>query len=183
MLHASFSRFLALAAVAGGASLAMPAAAQYTFEVEGELRVQMELVEACLINSNEPTTGDDELDFGLLDFGQHTSFFSTAAATATGSPGGNLTIKCTPGIEPKLSFDGGENAGQGIGSGARAMTNGTHYVTYNLYNDMNLIPIGTAIDLSDAGTDISFNINGVAYGAEGLIAGIYTDTVTVTLSL
>ena len=182
MLHAPFSKILGMAAVAGGTLLAMPTAAQ-NFEVKGQLNVQIELVEACLIDSEEPTSGATDLDFGTLDFGEHTTFFEDANAVATGPTSGALTIKCTPGIVPKLSFDGGQNAGSGAGIGPRAMRMGSNFVTYDLFHGGDPILIDEDVELLDTGDNLTISISGVAHGEAGLRAGVYQDVVTVTLTL
>jgi spore coat protein U-like protein len=185
MVNTPFSHLLALATAVGGTLLAMPAAAQ-PYSVSGELQVRIELVESCKINNAEQSEGSSTLNFGTINFGEQTTFFTETTAAASGGFGATLTILCTPGISPKLSFDGGEHAGDGEGVGTRAMghaTSLTHFVTYNLLNAGTLIPINTELTYPSTGAPISLNITGKAFGEDGLIAGLYQDTVTVTLKL
>jgi spore coat protein U-like protein len=61
----------------------------------------------------------------------------------------------------------------------------TQYVAYNLLraDDVTVINNGDSIALSNDGSEQTITVNGRAYGAAGLIAGTYNDTVTVVLEL
>lgn len=181
MFRSPISKILAFSMVMGGASFAVPAAAQIT----GTLNAEIQLVDACVVDGDPTDNGTQNVDFGAIDFGQHSSFFSETSATATGGNTGALEIRCTPGVTPILTFDGGENAGQGAGTGDRAMTNGSQFVTYTLFNASTNAPIppdGT-ITLNSTGAVETINLSGTAFGEDGLISGTYTDVITVTLTL
>ena len=179
MLYSRFGKISALVLAMGGGLMALPSAAQSVFSASGELQVKITLVAACIVNGELTSNNDNDIDFGTLDFGEHTTFFDTAAGTASGGTNGNFNINCTPGFTPKLTFDGGDNVTHAVSPGTRAMKAGSQYVSYALFNNTTAIPIDQAINV----TSEPFNINGIAYGGTGLNAGTYTDTVTITLTL
>ena len=179
MTYSRFNKIFGALLATGGSLMVAPSMAQTSYSASGELQVEITLVPACLINGSLASDDDEDIDFGTLNFGERTTFFTTATGTASGGSGGNFTISCTPTYSPSLTFDGGENSAQATGSGTRAMNFGSQYVSYSLLNNSTPIPINQPIPVSSG----TFNINGIAYGGTGLNAGIYTDIVTITLTL
>ncbi|HMO74432.1 MAG TPA: spore coat U domain-containing protein [Sphingopyxis sp.] len=174
-------------ALAGGAAalaLSAPAHANITGSVDATIT----LTAGCIINGQNLDDGNATADFGTLDFGTHNTLFGQADSEVL-SGGGAIEIQCSPGVAPLLSFNAGENDGEGAGEGARAMAHGSvagQYVTYNLYRDAartDVIAIGDGVALTDTGAQQTIQVYGRAFGENGLITGVYGDTITVVLEL
>jgi len=111
--------------------------------------------------------------------------FGSVASTATNIEAeGTLSVNCTPGTPWNIALDAGENAAGDVA--ARAMSNGTEEVPYQLYQDA-----GRATVWGDTvGTDTLVG-EGIGEVEEvtvyGLVpsanspAGNYSDTVTATV--
>lgn len=177
-------RRVALGATLFAAFLAAPAHADITGTVDATITLEA----GCVINGQNLNDGASGADFGTIDFGVHNTLFTQADGELS-SGGGALSIQCSPGVTPVLRFDTGENDGEGVGGGLRAMEHsGTpgQFVTYNLYRDSgrtDIITIGGTITLPSTGAVQSVPVYGNAFGAPGLIAGTYGDVVTVVLEL
>lgn len=156
-------------------------------QISGSIDATITLESGCIINGDENSDGASSVDFGTLDFGTETTLFTESAAQVTGTTTG-IAIQCTAGTAPILTFLAGQNDGEGTGGGNKAMQHSsetTQYVTYNLLRADNttVIDDGDTITLLDDGSAQTVVVNGRAFGAAGLVAGTYTDTVTVTLEL
>ncbi|SEH12500.1 Spore coat protein U (SCPU) domain-containing protein [Sphingopyxis sp. YR583] len=176
------------ALTAGFAIAAMSVAPSAHADITGTIDATITLEAGCIINGQNLDDSATGADFGTIDFGtENTLFVQSDAEVLNG--GGALSIQCSPGITPILSFEAGENDGEGSGVGLRAMAHsGTpgQFVTYNLYADSGrstLIPIGGDIVLASTGAVQTVNVYGRAFGEAGLIPGTYSDTVTVVLEL
>lgn len=160
------------------------------------MQAQIQLTAGCMIaGSSGAATG---VNFGLLDFGTWPStFVGVATATATGGEGvaGPTQIVCSPdvlGINIEVGPGSYEGLGGAIGSGARAMRNGSvaAYLPYDVYRDpAYLQPYPTAA----AVTGIPVPANGAAFALPiygrvnktdpvALPAGVYSDTLQITLT-
>ncbi|WP_332819838.1 Csu type fimbrial protein [Sphingopyxis sp.] len=165
-------------------STATPAYADITGTVDATITLEA----GCIINGQNFSDGAAGADFGSLDFGTQNTLFTEADGEVL-SGGSAFTIQCSPGITPVLSFDAGENDGEGAGSGLRAMAHGStagQFVTYNLYSDAGrttIIPIGGDVTLSSSGAAQTVNVYGRAFGEAALVPGTYGDVVTVLLEL
>lgn len=134
-----------------------------------QFQVLITIESTCSIDS--PTATD-------IDFG-------TVASTATDIQAeGTLSVNCTPGTPWNIALDAGENAGGDIS--ARAMTDGTVQVPYQLYQEAGR----TTVWGDTAGTDtlVGEGIGAVeevtVYGlvpSANFPAGSYSDTVTATV--
>ena len=178
------SRFSLCSMAATAASFAVSAHADITGTIDATITLEA----GCIVNGQNFDDGASGADFGTLDFGtENTLFVQSDAQVLNG--GGALSVQCSPGITPVLSFEAGENDGEGAGVGVRAMAHATapgQFVTYNLYADAGrttLIPIGGDIVLASSGAAQTVNIYGRAFGEAGLVAGLYSDTITVVLEL
>ncbi|MBJ7438924.1 MAG: spore coat protein U domain-containing protein [Sphingopyxis sp.] len=164
---------------------AMPAHADITGSVDATITLNA----GCIINGQNLADGAAGADFGNLDFGTQNTLFGVADGQVLNGGGGALSIQCSPGITPVLSFDAGENDGEGAGPGLRAMAHGStagQFVTYNLYSDAGrttIIPIGGDISLSASGAAQTVNVYGRAFGEAALVTGAYGDVITVVLEL
>lgn len=165
--------------------IASPAYADITGTVDATITLQA----GCIINGQNLDDGASGANFGTVDFGTHNTLFTQADGQVLNGGGGALSIQCSPGIAPVLSFDAGENDGEGAGSGLRAMAHSSaagRFVTYNLYSDAGrtaIIPIGGDITLASSGAAQTVNIYARAFGEAGLVTGTYNDTVIVVLEL
>ena len=163
--------------------LATPAHADITGTVDATITLEA----GCIINGQNFSDGAGAADFGTLDFGTQNTLFTEADGEVLS--GGSFRIQCSPGITPVLSFNAGENDGEGAGAGLHAMAHSSvagQFVTYNLYSDAGrsaIIPVGGEIGLSASGAEQTVNVYGRAFGEAALVAGTYSDVITVVLEL
>lgn len=173
------------AAFVAALALSSPARADITGTIDATITLEA----GCIINGQNLDDGATGADFGTVDFGTHNSLFTSADAEVLNGGGGALSIQCSPGIAPTLSFEAGQNDGEGAGTGVHAMAHAStpgQFVTYNLYSDAGrttLIPIGGDIALASSGAVQTVNVYGRAFGEAGLVPGLYGDIVTVVLEL
>jgi spore coat protein U-like protein len=179
------TKFVGGLALAGAALLAAsPARADITGTIDATITLEA----GCIINGQNLDDGATGADFGTVDFGTQNTLFTSADGQLLNG-GGALTIQCSPGIAPTLSFEAGQNDGEGAGSGIRSMAHASapgQFVTYNLYSDAGRtvsIPIGGDIALASSGAVQTVNIYARAFGESGLVPGVYGDVVTVVLEL
>ncbi|MDE8652334.1 Csu type fimbrial protein [Novosphingobium album (ex Liu et al. 2023)] len=166
-------------AVLGVAGLAIHTSANAQ-TVIGTIDSTIELTAACEVNGS---TGTNGVDFGTLDFGSHSTFFTQATTQLQSGAGNTIEIRCSPGADATLTFASGNNDGEVNGSG-RAMAFNAHFVPYDIYSDagfQNVLDNDATIPVTADGTMQDIPIYGRALGASGLVAGTYTDTISVTL--
>lgn len=180
-------RKILLSALGMGAA-ALAASPAYA-DITGTVDATITLEAGCIVNGQNFSDGAAGADFGTLDFGTENTLFVEADGEVLSGGGGAFTIQCSPGITPVLSFEAGENDGEGAGSGLRAMAHSStagQFVTYNLYSDAGrttVIPIGGDISLSSSGAAQTVNVYGRAFGEAALVPGTYGDIITVVLEL
>lgn len=181
-MYVKNSRFML---VAGTLFLsANPASADITGTIDASITLEA----GCVINSQNLDDGSNGADFGSLDFGLQNTLFDQADAQVVNGAAG-IQVQCSPGIAPTLSFNAGQNDGEGAGTGLRAMahqTTANQYVTYDLYSDAGyttVIPIGGDLTLASTGALQTVNVYGRAFGESGLVTGAYADEITITLEL
>ncbi|MCW2389222.1 spore coat protein U-like protein [Sphingobium sp. B11D3B] len=156
--------------------------------INGTIDANITLEAGCVINGQSHDDGSSAADFGSLNFGSHNTLFTQADGQVMNG-GSAFEIQCSSGIAPVLTFNAGQNDGEGAGAGLRAMANQAQagqYVTYNLYSDAGrstVIPIGDSITLASTGALQTVNVYGRAFGEAGLLPGAYSDVITVTLEL
>ncbi len=172
---------------AGAAVIALLATGPAGADITGSLDVAIELESGCVINGVNAADGSGGADFGTLDFGLQTTLFTTAEAQVSGG-GAGIAIQCTAGASPVLVFQAGLHDGQGAGPGGRAMLHAGiagQYVTYDLLRADNVTVLGDgdSIALADDGSAQTVTVNGRAYGAADLAAGVYSDVVIILLEL
>lgn len=162
---------LALLFVAGTASAGT---------VTGQIGVTLTLDSGCIVNGTGGTNGAVDLNFGTLDFGSQPIHFTQVDSMLTGSAGAGISVQCSAGNFPVLTFGSGLND---TASG-RHLASGSSLVEYRLYSDAghaSELTIGTAIPLLADGTVQQVDVFARALGASGLTAGLYTDTIAITL--
>lgn len=171
-----------------GATLLFATAGAASAQVTGQIDATITLESGCIINGVNNNADASNVDFGTVDFGLETTLFTQADA-AVADTGQGITIQCTAGSAPVLTFGAGANDGNGSGGGNKAMqhaSDSTQFVSYSLYSDAaraDLIDSGHQITLESDGTEQTVDVFGRAFGAPGLIEGTYSDTVLVTLEL
>ncbi len=184
----------AMAAAACALALAAVTAPLEAATLSGVLGARMMLTSGCVINGGPGTVSG--ADFGTLDFGSRpATFVGTASATASGGEGGAgaTQIVCSPEITAfSVTIDGGTHPGQGagIGTGSRAMSNGSAFLPYDVYRDPgHTVPYTaatavTGIAVPSAGNPFTLPIYGLVNktSAVALPAGLYTDQLQVTLT-
>lgn len=155
----------------------LAASAAHAATATDNLTVQMTITAACSV------TG------GTLDFG--TAQAGTLAANRDAQT--NISVTCTSGSPYSVGLGAGQNGG-GAGINGRAMKRGTNAdtIAYQLYRDTGRAAVwgedvtpttGNTFNQSGAGTAQSIPVYGrVPTGTAITAAGIYTDTVTITLT-
>ncbi|MGG2398009.1 spore coat U domain-containing protein [Pseudomonas sp. SH1-B] len=155
--------------------------------VSQSFQLRAEIVPGCLLG----TGASDATSFGNMSFGQISNLPSNLDIVST--PGnGSIILQCSPGTAVSLSLNAGLNTGgAGIGTG-RYLARGTERLRYQLYQDAARSVVWG--DDSNGGTRMSINFPGggasQTYAVYARLfsvspmpsAGIYTDTITVTVS-
>ncbi|WP_336962837.1 spore coat U domain-containing protein [Sphingobium aquiterrae] len=161
-----------------GCALGTPAIAQ---NVSGTVDATITLTSACEVNGS---TGTSNVDFGTLDFGTHSTLFTSATAQVNGNGSGEIAVQCSPGADATLTFTGGLHDAA-IGGSGRAMSDGTLFVPYDIYRDSafnTVLANGASITITADGSIQHIPVYGRALGISGLAAGTYTDTISVMLA-
>lgn len=149
--------------------------------VTGTIDSTITLLAACEINGNAAADG---ADFGTLDFGSHSTFFTSATTQVDSGSSGAISIRCAPGSDATLTITGGQHDGSVAGSG-RAMGTGSTAVAYDIYRDValqNVLANGATFSIPANGVAQQVPIYGRALGRAGLAPGTYTDIVSVSLT-
>lgn len=129
--------------------------------------------------------GSSTSDFGTIDFGTMSSIASSVDVTSsTGS--GSIVVTCTPGLAATIALDYGVNGGS---STERYLINsaGTQTLGYQLYQDSARTTVWGSDSLaysisSFPGTTQTYTVYARLFASSDMpLAGVYTDTVTVTL--
>jgi spore coat protein U-like protein len=167
----------------------LPAFAQ----LSGTLGVQLELSQSCNLVGSANTAG---VNLGTLDFGTAPSTFTgqltAQAEDGEGTPGPSELV-CSPDIDGiTVVIDGGLNAGEGaaLGTGSRALSNGTDYIPYEVFSDSgHTTPYGigapgTALSIPSDGSGFALPIYGLINKTSnvGVTSGTYQDTLIVTIT-
>ena len=132
------------------------------------------------------SAGNNDTQFGTINFGERSSIPSNIDV-ASSNGAGSLIVTCTPGIGVSISLDYGLNGGN---SSARYLINGSgsRKLAYQLYKDAghsNIWGMGAQANTIASFPDGSriFTVYARLFSVSSPPpAGIYTDTVTVTLT-
>lgn len=167
-------RRFALLALAGSVFAGNAFAA--TTPINGDFLVQATVPESCVFVSD---TG--------IDFGTYDPVDAHAAADDTAQ--GNIVVRCTKGTTITVTLDDGLNGSGTCAAPARAMTNGTETLDYNIL----VAAAGTewgcdaANDVGATATSSTSNISLTTYGVipmnQDVGVGDYEDTVSYTVTL
>jgi spore coat protein U-like protein len=118
-----------------------------------------------------------------VNFGAYDPVAANATSPLDGS--GEVTVTCTKGAAAKVGLNTGSNA-QGT---TRRMSQGTAYLTYELYKDTSRATVwgdtlDTALDIAAAPdrNPRTFTVYGRVVQAQDATVGSYTDTVVATVN-
>ncbi|MFE8646197.1 spore coat protein U domain-containing protein [Sphingomonas sp. NCPPB 2930] len=193
-VHRSPRRRLRGATAAAAALGLLAAGGSPAATLTGELVSTITLSTGCLIVNGVTGVGNN-VNLGTLDFGSRPStFVGPVSATVTGGSGGSgvTQVLCSPDVSGlTITVNGGGHAGSGtaIGPGSRAMSNGTAFVPYEIFQDPGHTatyaigqPLGVTIPA--AGSAFNLPIYGLVNktSTSALPSGTYVDTVIVTLT-
>lgn len=148
-----------------------------------ELRAQV--VPGCLLG----TGSSDVTSFGSISFGQISTLNSNLDVVST--PGsGSIIVQCSPGTNFTLALNAGNHASS-VGSG-RFMAKDSERLRYQLYQDAGYSVVwgngsngGASISTTfpASGNSLTYPVYARLFSVSPMpSAGVYTDTVTVTLS-
>lgn len=180
------------AAFLGICLLIAPPASAASSTVAGKLVIQFQILPGCAFaddTGGSPSSGgivDGVLDFGRTAGDLIGAVDNQVTGTATGSA---LAIVCSSSFTgpsaPSVTFDAGLHSTSGT-QRQMAGPGGTR-IPYSLYQDQaRNIPYvpdtGMQLVIGNAGVAIPINIFGRVPSVTGLSDGIYSDTVTLTLS-
>ena len=176
-----FIHTLGAAAVLTTALLAGPVQAQV---VTGTIPVSLTLTSACTIGTVLFTSGSaaGSITHDPMTFPSTPTTVTGDAATVTAHM--SINYQCSAGSTPKLAFSGGTQPATPV----RRMKHSaqSQYIPYRLYRatgGANEIPIDGTVDLSGTNISESVTIHGIAIIPANLNVGVYSDSVTVTLTL
>ena len=145
--------------------------------------VSAQIVPGCALIGSQQTSG---INFGTLNFGSYPATQSgPVGASVTG--GSALQLDCTPGVQLNVSVNGGLHASNGGTQRNVVRNGGTNAVVYSLYTSAaatTAIPVGQSVSVTAPSSGVvNLPIYGIAtLPGTGLVAGVYTDTLQVTLS-
>ncbi|MFC4860702.1 spore coat U domain-containing protein [Pseudomonas sp. JS3066] len=153
--------------------------------VQQSFQIQAVISSGCLLGSG----ASDATSFGSLSFGQ----FATLPADVnqvTTPGGGSIILQCTPGLALTIALSAGANTSN-VSSG-RLLAKGAETLRYQLYKDAGYSAVwgdgsngATAMSLTFpvGGTSQTFPVYARLFSTAVMpSAGIYTDTVTVTIT-
>jgi spore coat protein U-like protein len=153
--------------------------------VSGTMGVQLQLENGCIVSDS-----DDELsavDFGTMDFGAAPTNFTQNLQAEAMIGGSTVQLECSAGAALNILVGNGQNASGGV----RRMASGGNFVEYRLFTQPNgggseYAVGGGALDLSalvpGLGGTFDLPIYGVVAPQAGLVAGNYSDVVSITLT-
>lgn len=172
LLHASLLACIALASTAQA-------------EVSGTMGVQLSLETGCIVSGSTDPLGS--VNFGTMNFGVAPTLFANNLQAHSALGGNQVQLNCSDGADLNILVGDGENVDDNV----RRMASGGNFVQYRLYTQANGAGVeyeagGGALDLSASvpggGGLFNLPIFGVVAPQSGLVAGTYSDTVTVTLT-
>lgn len=180
MHFASTKRHALAASVAliGGLGAALPA---HAATATANLNVQAQVNASCTISTT------------VVDFGSYDPVGANASTAKTNS-GGSVTIACTKGSAPSIGLGLGANASGAV----RRMSNGTDFLSYELYMPPNTTPnspcgaLTTVWGTTGANLFVpsvppssasrTYNVCGAIPAAQDVGVGAYTDVVVATVN-
>ncbi|AJO81787.1 spore coat U domain-containing protein [Pseudomonas sp. MRSN 12121] len=153
--------------------------------ISGQIHARLTIIAGCEVTNGATASPQSPAsDFGLLDFGQQgPTWNNPLSANISGAGKGRLEVACNPSVTGfTVTIDGGLN-GDGT---TRRLSNGRQTIAYRLFLD------ASGSDSYSIGQQHNFAVTSAAqipipvFGSvvantSALPAGVYTDTLTVTL--
>lgn len=143
------------------------------------LGITATLLPACTAG----TTVGSNTTFGTLNFGNYATL-SNAINVTSAQLAGSIRVNCVSGLSYKILMDGG-TAGSVTARKMANTTNSALTVAYNLYTSAPRTTIWdnvTGLSGTGSGTDQWYPVYGRMPMQTTPAAGVYTDTVNVTVS-
>ncbi|MGE8190109.1 Csu type fimbrial protein [Pseudomonas sp. NPDC086278] len=151
--------------------------------VSGQIHARLTIIAGCEV-SNGATPGSPVSDFGTLDFGLQGPTWNRPLKSSLSEDGSDkLNIACNPSVTGfTVTIDGGAH-GDGT---TRRLSNGNQTIPYQLFLDASgsrSYSIGQQHNFAvTSGARVPIPVFGsVVANTRALPAGVYTDTLTVTL--
>ncbi|MCO7569324.1 spore coat U domain-containing protein [Pseudomonas chlororaphis] len=153
--------------------------------ISGQIQARLVILASCQVSSagSDPAAGPVS-DLGLLDFGrQGPTWVNPIKASLADSAAGRLQVACNPSVTGfTVTINGGLN-GDGT---TRRLSNGRQTIPYRLFVDAsgsNSYSIGQQRNFAvSSGRRIPIPVFGsVVANTRAVPAGVYTDTLTITL--
>lgn len=151
--------------------------------VSGQIHARLIIIAGCEV-SNGASTDSPVRDFGRLDFGQQGPTWNAPIKASLAEDGNaELNVACNPSVTGfTVTIDGGTH-GDGT---TRRLSNGRQTLPYQLFLDASgnqSYSIGQQHNFAvTSGAQIPIPVFGsVVANARAVPAGVYTDTLTVTL--
>ncbi|MGE0808718.1 MAG: spore coat U domain-containing protein [Burkholderiaceae bacterium] len=163
---------------------AFAAAAASQAQVSGTMQVQLNLVDGCIVSgSSDPLNA---VNFGVMDFGSAPTLFANSLQALAMIGGAPTQLVCSEGASLNIRVGDGNHAGSGV----RRMNSGANYVQYRLFTQPGgagseyavADAVGLSLTVPAGGAPFNLPIHGLVAPQSGLVAGAYSDTVTVTLN-
>jgi spore coat protein U-like protein len=153
--------------------------------VSGQIHALLTIIASCEVTNGATTPpGSPVSDIGLLDFGaQGPTWTSPINANLSDAGNGKLEVSCNSSVTGfTVTIDGGTH-GDGT---TRRLSNGTQTIPYRLFLDASggdSYSIGQQRNFAvTSGAQIPIPVFGsVVANTSAVPAGVYTDTLTVTL--
>ena len=153
--------------------------------ISGQIQARLSIIASCEVtNGVTSTPGSPVSDLGVLDFGaQGPTWTSPINANLSDAGNSKLQVSCNPSVTGfTVTIDGGAH-GDGT---TRRLSNGTQTIAYRLFLDASgsdSYSIGQQRNFAvTSGTQVPIPVFGsVVANTSAVPAGVYTDTLTVTL--
>jgi spore coat protein U-like protein len=152
--------------------------------ISGQIHARLTIIAGCEVTNGAASLDNPVSDFGTLDFGQQGPIWNApvkASLSADGS--GKLNVACNPAVTGfTVTIDGGTH-GDGT---TRRLSNGSRTIPYQLFLDASgsqSYSIGQQHNFAvTSAAKVPIPVFGsVVANTRALPAGVYTDTLTVTL--
>lgn len=165
MRHSIFARFAILA----GLGVIVPTTAAYSATASASIAVSVTVLSACAVVANP------------LAFLTYNPTSATATAVNT-----TIVVTCTTGVPFTVGLDHGANSASVT---TRQMKNGSNALNYGLYQDSghatnwgNTPGTDTPASTTATATPTTMTVYGLIPASQNVPAGVYTDTVQVTVN-
>jgi spore coat protein U-like protein len=166
-----FNKFHSIALLSSISALA-PLAAGAASDT-AQFQVKIAITSSCDVHTTAPT----DMDFG-----------SSGALTAALTQQSTLTVNCNNALPYNIGLNAGANASTAGDIATRRMTNGSEFVSYQLYQSSGTsTPWGNTIGTNTktgtgSGNAQSLTVYGRVPAQTTPAAGNYADTITVTVT-